>query len=42
MFRYEIGVEDGAKRNQVVLSESDLPEKLRPLIEWLQAKAGVT
>ncbi len=39
-FRYEISVEDGARSHRVTLSETDIPETMRPFIEWLQEKAG--
>ncbi len=39
-FRYEIAVEDGPRSHRVTLSESDVPDSLRPLLEWLQAASG--
>ena len=35
-FQYKLTVEDNGKQHTVTVSESALPETLRPLIEWLQ------
>ncbi len=40
-FRYEVAVEDGAQNHRVVLAEGDVPAWLRPLILWLERKAGL-
>jgi len=40
-FRYEIVVEDGGSERRVTLSETDLPDSMRPLLDWLRVKARV-
>lgn len=42
MFLHEISVEDEGRHHRVVLSEDDISPELRPLVEWLQHRAGVT
>jgi hypothetical protein len=40
-FRYEIVVGDGGDEHRVVLSESDVPDSLRPFLEWVSVRAGL-
>jgi hypothetical protein len=42
MFRHEIAVTDGNRSHRVILAEDEVPASLRPLVEWLQAKASET
>jgi hypothetical protein len=42
MFLHEIAVEDGGREHRVVLTDDDMPPKLRPFVEWLQKRAGVS
>jgi hypothetical protein len=42
MFLHEISVEDGARHHRVVLSDEDISAAIRPFVEWLQDKAGVS
>jgi hypothetical protein len=37
---YEITVEDGDRRNTVVLGDRDLPPELRELLAWLRTVPG--
>ena len=39
-FRYDITVTDGDRTHHVVLAEEAVPPPLRPLIDWLERKAG--
>jgi hypothetical protein len=39
-FRYDITVSDGERTHRVVLAEEAVPPSLRPLIDWLERKAG--
>ncbi|GAA2786689.1 hypothetical protein GCM10010470_21270 [Saccharopolyspora taberi] len=39
MFQYEVTVERGGTRSSVVVSQTALPEELRPLVEWLEQRA---
>jgi hypothetical protein len=38
-FRYRLTVDDGDRRCEVTVGEEDLPDALRPLVEWLDARA---
>jgi hypothetical protein len=38
-FSYSITVEDGGRQHTVRLSEADVPESLRPLLDWLRRRA---
>jgi hypothetical protein len=40
-FRYELIVEDAERNHRVVLAERDVPDALRPLIVWLERRAGL-
>jgi hypothetical protein len=40
-FRYEIAIEDGSNAHRVVLSDEDVPDWMRPLIMWMERKAGI-
>jgi hypothetical protein len=42
MFLHEIAVEDGSRSHRVVLSDEDISPTLRPFVEWLQQRAGVS
>lgn len=37
-FNYKVTIKSGNKENTVELGESDIPDKLRPLIDFLTAK----
>jgi hypothetical protein len=39
-FSYNIVIDDGKGAHQVTLQESDVPASLRPLIDWLSARAA--
>lgn len=39
-FHYELEVEDGDRHQHVTLAEADVPEALRPLLEWLEERAA--
>jgi len=39
-FRYDITVTDGDRTHRVVLAEEAVPLSLRPMIAWLERKAG--
>ena len=38
-FSHEITVEDGGRSHTVTLGETEVPDTLRPLLDWLQDKA---
>ena len=38
-YQYNITVDDGAKRSEVTVTQTAVPENLRPLIEWLEQRA---
>jgi len=38
-FRYRIAVDDGARRRELSVAEEAMPEALRPLVRWLEARA---
>ena len=40
MFYYRICVEDGAEKHVLRVSDAEMPEGLRRLLNWLKAKAG--
>jgi hypothetical protein len=40
MFRHEIAVTVGDRSHRVILAEDEVPASLRPLVDWLQAKAS--
>jgi len=42
MFMHEIGVEDEGRQHTVTLSDEDISPALRPFVEWLQHRAGVS
>jgi Emfourin len=42
MFLHEIVVEDEGREHRVVLSDEDITPALRPFVEWLQDRAGVS
>jgi hypothetical protein len=37
-FRYRLTVEDGARRQEVRVAEEALPDRLRPLVRWLEQR----
>lgn len=39
-FHYRLTVEDGGRRREIRLSEEALPERLRPLVRWLEQRMG--
>src|SRR5262245_14386247 len=41
-FSHEITVEDGGRSHTLTLGEADVPDKLRPLLDWLQERAQKT
>jgi hypothetical protein len=38
-FQFELSLEDGGRQHTVTTSEETLPEKLKPLVNWLMEKA---
>jgi hypothetical protein len=38
-YQYTITVDDGAKRSDVTVTQTAVPDTLRPLIEWLEQRA---
>ncbi|HEY2762637.1 MAG TPA: protealysin inhibitor emfourin [Pseudonocardiaceae bacterium] len=38
-YQYTIAVDDGAKRSEVTVTQTAVPDNLRPLIEWLEQRA---
>src|SRR4051812_21774330 len=38
-FRYEIVIDDDGDRHGLTVSESDVPDSLRPFLSWVSAKA---
>ena len=38
-YQYELEVEGGGDRHQVVVQQTAVPDDLRPLIEWLERRA---
>jgi hypothetical protein len=41
-FQYTLTLEEKGRRNMVAVSEEALPEKLKPLVNWLMEKARQT
>jgi hypothetical protein len=39
-FRYQLGIEDGGAHHSLEVSETQVPERLRPLIDWLRERAN--
>jgi hypothetical protein len=39
MYQYEVTVERGGRRSSVVVSQTAVPDSLRPLVEWLEQRA---
>lgn len=39
MFQYDIVLEHGGTRSQVVVAQTAVPDNLRPLVEWLEQRA---
>jgi hypothetical protein len=39
VFRYRIAVEDEGRRSEVTLGEHEIPDSLRPLLDWLGRRA---
>lgn len=37
---YDLVVDDGVARHQLLLAEPDVPESLRPLLHWLEERAA--
>jgi hypothetical protein len=40
VFRYRLTLEHEGQKHVVNLSDADMPESVRPLVEWLTRKAG--
>ena len=40
MYQYEIVLEHGGRRSQVVVAQTAVPDDLRPLVEWLEHHAA--
>jgi hypothetical protein len=40
MFYYRIDLEDGAQKHSLRISDIEMPERVRQLLNWLKAKAG--
>lgn len=38
-YQYDIIVDDGAQRSEVVVAQTAVPDTLRPLIDWLEQRA---
>lgn len=38
-YQYDIAVDDGAKRSEVTVTQTAVPDNLRPLIDWLEQRA---
>lgn len=38
-FQYQITVEEGDRRHSIHVSESEMPENLKPLVRWLTTQA---
>jgi len=38
-YQYNITVDDGTKRSEVTVTQTAVPDNLRPLIEWLERRA---
>ncbi|WP_214366862.1 protealysin inhibitor emfourin [Pseudonocardia sp. H11422] len=38
VYQYELTVERGQRRDDVVISQSAVPENLRPLLRWLERR----
>ena len=41
-FQYELKLEEKGRQNTVTVSEEAMPEKLKPLVNWLMEKARQT
>ena len=41
-FQYELSLEESGRQHTVTMSEETLPEKLKPLVNWLMEKARQT
>ncbi|EQD86081.1 hypothetical protein A8924_5396 [Saccharopolyspora erythraea NRRL 2338] len=39
MYQYEVTLERGGRRSSVVVSQTAVPDSLRPLVEWLEQRA---
>ncbi len=39
-FRYRLTVEDGGRRHELRIAEEDLPDRLRPLVRWMEQRMG--
>ncbi len=40
IYQYDIVLEHGGRRAQVVVAQTAVPDNLRPLIEWLEQRAS--
>jgi len=40
MYQYDLTIERGARRVHLVVSQTAIPEKLRPLVRWLEQRAA--
>ena len=38
-YQYTVTVDDGARRSEVTVTQTAVPDNLRPLIEWLEQRA---
>lgn len=41
-FQYDLSLEESGRQHKVTVSEEVLPEKLKPLVNWLMEKARET
>ncbi len=40
IYQYDIAVDDGVRRSEVVVAQTAIPDNLRPLLEWLEQRAA--
>ncbi|MGH4017836.1 MAG: protealysin inhibitor emfourin [Pseudonocardiaceae bacterium] len=40
MYQYDIVLDHGGTRSQVVVTQTAVPHNLRPLVEWLEKRAS--
>ncbi|MDQ3885557.1 MAG: hypothetical protein M3308_00715 [Actinomycetota bacterium] len=40
IYQYDIVLDRGGRRSQVVVAQTAVPDNLRPLIEWLEQRAS--
>ncbi len=39
-FRYRIAAQEGDRRHEIRVAEEALPDRLRPLVRWLERRVG--